>query len=50
MLAHDGDDDEDVPIAELIRPTAVPGGAEEGGSEAWSASTSGGSSPASDDE
>ena len=42
--------DEVVPIAELIRPMAVPGGAEEGGSDAWSASPSGGSSPGSDDE
>ena len=45
------DDDEDVPIAELIRPTAGPGGAEEGiGSDAWSASRSDGSSPASGEE
>ena len=47
----DDDDDEAVPIAELIRSTAVPGGAEEGtGSDAWSASPSDGSSPASEEE
>jgi len=40
-----------VPIAELIRSTAVPGGAEDGtGSDAWSASRSDGSSPASEEE
>ena len=39
----------DVPIVELTRPTAAQGGAEEGGSEVWSASLSSGSSPGSDE-